>query len=178
MPTLAEKLSLNPAKNTDVNASEILDEIPEDPAPGQSRRRVVGKPAGRAKAPARKPASLPTKAAVRDELNGYLEMLALGWSMRCETCGDTLDDNAEKIADRLAAIIVRTPRLLELFAGSNTIGEYLLLAQAAFPVVRTAVNHRHHVAPESADAHDTNLAHFQPYRPDTTGAGAMGGAGA
>jgi hypothetical protein len=167
MPTLAEKLSLTPPKNTDENPSEITDVIPEDPAPGQSRRRAVNKSPGRPKAaPPRR--ALPTKATVRDELQGYLEMLALGWSMRCDVCGDSLSEQSEKIADRLAAIIVRTPRLLELFAGSNAIGEYVLLAQAAFPVVKTAVQHRNHAAPETPDDHAANLASFAPYRPTAT----------
>lgn len=174
MATLAEKLSLTPTKNTEENPPEITDEIPEDPAPGQSRRRPVGKTAGRAKASLRKPTALPSKTAVRDELQGYLEMLALGWSMRCDVCGGTLSEQSAIIADRLAAIIVRSPRLLALFAGSNTVGEYLLLAQALFPVASTAVQHRNHVAPESADAHADNVSYFAPYRPDATGPGPVG----
>jgi hypothetical protein len=171
MPTLAEKLSLNPTKNTDEIPSEIADEIPEDPAPGQSRRRPLGKSAGRGKAAPRKPATLPTKAAVRDELEGYLQMLALGWSMRCDECGGALSDQSKDIADRLAAIIARNPRLLALFAGSNVIGEYILFGQACVPVVKKALQHRNHAAPESTDGHDTNLAHFQPYTPGASGLG-------
>lgn len=166
MPTLAEKLSFTPPKNVDENPPEITDEIPEDPAPGQSRRRSAAKPQARAKTATRKPAALPTKAAVRDELDGYLTMLALGWSMRCDQCGGALSEQSSAIADRLAAIIVRTPRLLELFAHGSGLGEYILLGQALMPVVRTAVDHRNH-GQEQDDAHTENLAHFQPYRPAT-----------
>lgn len=167
MPTLAEKLSLTPSKNTDEIPPEITDEIPEDPAPGQARRRSSNKPQARAKTPPRKPASLPTKAAVRDELDGYIQMLALGWSMRCDQCGGALSEQSNAIADRLAAIIARTPRLLELFAHGSGIGEYLLLGQALLPVVRTAVDHRNHAQEVPTDGYAENLAHFQPYRPAT-----------
>lgn len=167
MPTLAEKLSFTSPKNVDENPPEITDEIPEDPAPGQSRRRVVNKPKPSAKPAPRKPNPLPSKAAVRDELEGYLQMAALTWSMRCDQCGGALSDQSEVIADRLAAIIVRTPRLLQLFAHGSGIGEYLLLGQALVPVVRVGADHRNHAAPEVSDGHEANLSHFAPFRPAT-----------
>lgn len=170
MASLTEKLSPIRSKNDGVNPPEITDEIPEDPAPGQSRRRPVKTSAGRGSTAARKPKALPTKAAVRDELQGYLEMLALGWSMRCDACGGSLSDQSEKIADKLSAIIVRTPRLLEWFASGNAIGDYVLLVQAVFPVAKTAIQHRQHALPESPDDH-ANLAHFAPFSPNAAATG-------
>jgi hypothetical protein len=126
-----------------------------DPEPGQPRRR--GRPPGsrtrttttRARAPRATTGRAMTKAQmvgkVRDELYLWGSIVIGTWAMR-DPCAEMMLDTAriggedrerlEAFVDRLAGMIGRNDKLLQIAASSGIVGEVAALAAIVYPVGR------------------------------------------
>lgn len=136
------------------------DDLPPEPVPGESGEKAARRPrrgqkraaAPRVKRPApaaggRRPANAtPTLAQIRDELLTYVELLALGATVRCAQCAGVVHDQAEPIASALAALAVRSPVALRVLRGSALLAESVELLTALRPVF-VQVRAHHFVPP-------------------------------
>lgn len=159
-------------------------QLDPDPQPGRKRGRPRKDAAAKvAPAPARRtPAArsprTATKAAtvaeIRDEIELYLMMLAGAGSLRCAPCGAVGEQQVPKIADKLAAMIARSPAMMAKFSTGTLLADAFGLIMAALPVVQAVYMHH---GPGSAHQHEhEGVSEVDPYSRygAYTPAGAMG----
>lgn len=125
--------------------ADIRDEIAPDPQPGRARGAKPSKPAPAA----RRPVTVAVKKRVTDELDAYVKMAALAWSIRDDHCGPVLNEQSRAIAESLAELIARNPALVAWVETSGMIGDWVKLWMAVAPVV-SAVR-EHHVVKKVDD---------------------------
>lgn len=139
------------------------DELAADPLPDERpvRRKISTKSAPR-RAPAR-PATAKIRKEVAEEIQAYLEMAALAWSVRDRCCAEVLSDESKKIADKLTDIIARNPRLLAYFRNAGVLGSWVQLYMVCKPVVDSVIAHhvRHEIG--TGEENGIDLAAFPAY---------------
>ncbi len=150
---LAGRLSFSDA--SEMPPDEFPEPIPgeDPPAGGRSRGRTGARTRTtrppKAAAPARRDASSaagPSTRAVTDELLGYVELLALLSVPWCAECAEVVHQDAKPIAQALARLAVRSPRVLKMLR------ETVLMADAAnlLRALRRPLTqiHAHHIRRE------------------------------
>lgn len=116
--------------------AEFRDEIEPDLAPGKAKPEKV-QPAK----PKPRPVTAAARKRVADELEAYVKMAALTWSLRDEHCAPVLSDQSRAIADSLATILGRNPALLQWVEHTGMIGDWVKLWMAISPVVSAIREH-------------------------------------
>lgn len=138
------------------------DEIPAEPIPGESgdkaarQPRTARKRTTRVRRPAppaggrRDASTAATVRQVRDELLAYVELLALGATVRCPQCAGVAHEQAEPIASALAALAARSPAVLRILRGGTLMAEGVQLMTALRPVYVQVRQHHFIPPPEFA----------------------------
>jgi hypothetical protein len=150
---------------------ELLADFPEelapDPAPGKTR--ATRPTSASSSAPAKRPPAKVTagqRKQLVDELETYAKLVALAWSTRDEYCGGVLNDQSRAIADSLAALLARNPKLVQAVHTGGLLGDVLKLGTALLPVV-TAIR-QHHITKTAGQDDGTtgvDLSAFPAYQP-------------
>lgn len=145
MPSLLDRL-MNGDNDTgnvieldDEFPAELREEIVPDPTPGKSRS---ARPA-RATSPARPAVSAAAKKKVTLELDAYIKMAALAWSIKDQHCGPVLNEQSRAIAESIAELISRNPALVQWVETSGMLTDWAKLAMAIGPVV--SAFRQHHI---------------------------------
>lgn len=150
-------------------SSEFPDEFVRDPVPGKpGRKPAMATPpaaAGKATRAPRKPAVASVRKQVADELHAYISLAAMTWSLRDQHCGGVLDDNARKMADALAELIARNPKLVEWIHTSGLVGDWMKLIIVFTPLVSAIRDHHITKTVGVTDDDSPDLAQFPAYRP-------------
>ena len=118
---------------------EFDDVLPPDPPPARRTEKSRPKP----------PPTKPTKAIqtqVSDALTMMITLPAGMWSMRDPICGTALMEQSDAIVARLTPIVCRNPAMLRWFTEGAGYMDWIALATAIAPVVRTVW--AHHVSHE------------------------------
>lgn len=145
--------------------AELRDEIMADPVPGKARGAKPAKPA-----PVRKPVTAAVRKRVTDELDAYVKMAALAWSIRDDHCGPVLNDQSRAIAEAIAELISRNPAMVAWVETSGVIGDWVKLWMAIAPVV-SAVRQHHIVRRDqgeespAAGGDGVDFSRYAAYRP-------------
>lgn len=160
-----------------------------DPQPGKPARRGPGRPRKDGTAPAaakrtstrsstpRSSARAVSKAAsvaeIRAEIELYLMMAAGAGSLQCAPCGAVAEEQVPKLADKLAAMIARSPALMAKFSTGTLLADVFGLVMAALPIVRAVYSHH---GPGSRHEHAEGVSDVDPFSRygAYTPAGAMG----
>lgn len=79
---------------------------------------------------------------IHEKLTAIIDMMALTWQLRCEECGGVLEDESDKIVDRMVTVICKRPRWVEWFTSGADYQDWLMLATALQPVAIAAWAHR------------------------------------
>lgn len=140
----------------------IIDPSPVIPNPRSRGKRPPMPKISAPKEPKQDPAprrpGRPSKSDLQKEVENEIEaMLMLGsglWSTRDEECAGVLNKQSKQIAESLAAILAKNPKLLERMRDMTGLGDYMKLAMAILPVAQ-AIN-KHHVAPQVQKRSDNN----------------------
>ena len=181
MTTLLERVRFlggdNPEPEVPAVGGDGADLLDPDPAPG---RKTAARPSTAAKSAAsRKTAAGQTRtggkfvssAKVRDqmaeELDAYVKMIALTWSMSDEECAGVLNDTSAQISRDLAAVLSRSDWIVERFQATTLFADCMKLAHSLFPLLRTI--YAHHVAnraqPEEYDREPVTVPDVEGYAP-------------
>ena len=127
---------------------EYEQEYAQDPVPDEKPAPRPARKAARTVTAAGKARS--TKALAREvaeDLAGLIEIVGVAIGFRCDECGDAVEQQAKPMADAVALILSRNPRLLEAFA-SAPIVEYTMgaaaLGRAVKPIIQTVAHHHEH----------------------------------
>lgn len=139
----------------------ILEEN-RDPAPGEA-------PTRKARAAAAKPR--PDVARItkkhrdeaQEEVETFLEMLALAWGWQAPPCGDALEAAAPDIAAKVTRLLARNPKWLLRVREGGVLADAIGIAVAFKPVVQVAWGH--YTQPSGGDegAPVFDPARFPPY---------------
>jgi hypothetical protein len=171
MPGLLDKLR-TPTPDDDLGpefSNGFPDEFDKDPVPGKPGRKPAmaapAKAAGQSTRAPRKPAAASVRKQVADELHAYISLAAMTWSLRDPHCGGVLDDNARKMADALAELIARNPKLVEWIHTSGLVGDWMKLFMVFTPLVSAIRDHHITKTVGVNDADSPDLANFPAYRP-------------
>lgn len=149
------------APEADVAAS-VAAALDADPVPA---KKAAKKAAGAARR-GRPTRSDTTRKQLRDEIEMYVKMGGLAWSIRDEVCGPALDEHSAKIADALVDLIMRSDWLVEKAQTTSLLADFFQAGMALYPVVKTIVAHHarpHHEDGGAGDAPDWSA--YSPYRP-------------
>lgn len=128
---------------------EGLDPDPQ-PDPGTRSRRAAKSSASAATAATQKRAGgkfvSPAKAQadLADELESYVKMMALTWSLTDEHCAGVLNDTSKAIAGDLAKLLGRSEWVMEKFQTTSLLADCMKLLHHAWPLLRAV--YAHHVA--------------------------------
>lgn len=124
-----------------------LETVEDDPIPAKPSRarKTTVKSDPAPKRPVGRPAKSVIEKEVADEFDAYLKMIAMTWGIRDADCAGVLAKQSKPIADSLAAILAKNPKLLDKFRNMTGLGDWGNLLFAILPVVK-AVN-SHHIAP-------------------------------
>lgn len=154
-------LKINFSNTTEKNPStEVLDDLPPvdttlDPPPATDDTPPKR---GRPKVTPLKPAAPPvTKAQqkeITDELDAFVRLASLAWSVRDPLCGTVLNEQSKQISAALAQVLARNPRLLAMMRGSGWMGDWVALGMAITPVARAV--YAHHLAPADEEIEHTD----------------------
>lgn len=129
----------------DITDPIIDGEVIEDEKPKVTKPlKQDPKPAPNKRLPGR-PSKSDLEREVAAELQAMLMMMSMLWSNIDAECGPVLNTQSKAIADSLAGILAKNPRLLERMRDMTGIGDYLKLFAAVLPVVK--VVQKHHLAP-------------------------------
>lgn len=164
--SLLEKLKGNELPS-DLGADipdEIRDEFTPDPAPG--KKRAERAPAAPRTASAKR-VTIAAKKQLTDELEAYARLAALGWSTRDQYCGGVLNDQSRAIADALAELLARNPKLVEWVHTTGMLGDWVKLWLAVEPVVSAIRDHHvtKVVAEDDEPAAVADNARYPAFRP-------------
>lgn len=85
---------------------------------------------------------------IEGQLAWGLAMMGTVWALRDQPCGGTLVDSAPNIAEKLAPIMCRSPKVVDFFTKSKGFGfaEYVELVMAFGPLAQ--MMYAHHFAPK------------------------------
>ncbi len=166
-----------PAELQDGQPAEPLTLDP-DPEPGRKTRRRSKSAVSRATAArqtrtaGRFTSAKAQKAAIADEINAYIKMGTLAWSLRDEPCAMAANEASKAIADSLADLIGRSDWLMDRFTQTTMLADCGKLAHAVWPVIRAMRDHGHfsfgrHEAGEEemGDGVGIDAARYAPFRP-------------
>lgn len=129
-----------------VDVKDPIKEMPPDPKPtAKTVRRPTAPKLDPTPAKRGRPSKSDIEREVAEELEALLKMIAMMWSMMDEDCAPVLDKQSKAIADSLAALLAKNPRLLERFKGMTGLGDWGTLFFATLPVIK-AIN-KNHIAP-------------------------------
>jgi hypothetical protein len=187
---------LDRAELTDPAAGELpelgepgaVGELDADPEPGRRPRRrrgllagaVAGRSSSRKSAASKATASTQKRAGgkfvsrakqveqMRDEVDAYLKMAALTWSMRDPECATVLNDSSAQIAESLAGLLGRSDWLMERFQQTTMLADVVKLLHALAPLARSVFSH--HLAgrgdiQEGAPERESSATVYEPWRP-------------
>lgn len=126
----------NPDPNNDEEQITV-----EEPKPKPTRPlKQDPKPAPNKRMPGR-PSKSDLEREVASELQALLMMGSMFWSQIDSECGPVLNKQSKDIADSLAAILAKNPKLLERMRDMTGLGDYLKLFAAVLPVVKVVQSH-------------------------------------
>lgn len=166
MPSILDRL-MNGDNDTDNTVEiddgfpdDLRDEVVPDPAPGRPSKGRAARPAP----VSRRPVSAAARKRVTDEIDAYIKMAALAWSIRDQHCGPVLNDQSRAIAESLAELISRNPALVQWVETSGVLTDWAKLAMAVGPVV--SAFRAHHVTKTVTDdegGSDAGIADWSRY---------------
>ncbi len=171
--SVLEKLRISEESDEDIRA-DFPDELPDDfddnpdrdPQPGEAPAR---KP--RAARPAAARDTVPRltkkhKEEAAEEVETFLQMLALTWGWQAPPCGEALEAAAPDIAEKVVKLLARQPRWLLRVREGGILADALGIALAFKPVYQVA--REHYFTPGGGDRSGGvtfNPDDFPAYRP-------------
>jgi hypothetical protein len=193
MTTLLERVRYLGGAGGDAALTEPTQELPPlaegferdpEPAPGVRKPQREPKAAASARTSARQPRAggkfvSPKQATadVADELDMMIKLLAMTLSVTDEPCGDVLNETSGRIAASMAALVSRSPWLMEHVSMGGWLGDVVKFAMAVKPVVQVAWAHhgpaaRRARAEQEEEAYDRvpvaepDPSRYGPWRPN------------
>lgn len=83
------------------------------------------------------------RAQIGEELEVYLKMLSMTWSVRDPDCAGVLNDQSKKIASELANLVSRSEWLMQHLATTTLLTDCVKLLHALMPVASALISHGH-----------------------------------
>lgn len=143
----------------------VLDDPRRDPSPGEPARATR---APRAKAPARGDGvprvTKKHREEAAEEVETFLQMIALTWGWQAPPCGEALEAAAPDIAEKVTRLLARNPRWLMRVREGGMLADAVGIAIALKPVIQVAW--AHYSAPASRGGEggvEFDPARFAPY---------------
>ena len=75
------------------------------------------------------------------QIEAYLQMIALPWSLADSTCAGALSETSNEIANRLADVLAHNPKLLDYITSSGMFADIGKLIIALWPLSKALYSH-------------------------------------
>ena len=141
------------------------DERHRDPMPGEAPPAPPKRARRAAKTPSSEPVRITKKHRdeAQEEVESFLQLIALTWGWQAPPCGDALEAAAPDIAAKLTKLLARNPKWLMRVRDGGMLADAVGIAVALKPVVQVAW--AHYSQPRGGDDGGVvfDPANFPPY---------------
>ena len=122
--------------------ADLAAQLEDDPKPTVKRApKTTKRPQGR-------PSNRSIQQEIRDEIQAVIALLAMPWSLADPYCAGSLIDQSDAIAESLAEIAMKNPKLLEFMRKGGDVMVYFKLMAALSPVAKSVYEHHFKPLPE------------------------------